>query len=268
MKSKYVKLNVILAILIIFLVLYFSYLSFKYEEEKEGFAKKVKKLIKKATKPMLKKMTSQINKIETKMKKTMEKSIKKATKPIMKIIGKIEKIFKKALAVITKQLKAITKIVTKVIKGIKSGIVDPLINAFKYIGLMFAQLGLMIKEFFVQFSRIPTCVISYITWTVIKVKDLVIKSIIVPISVKILKKIFGRFLPSFIKDNIKKILMWFINMQFYLLSLIGTFFGINKVFYDPGCFSFDKNLKKYIDRMKKNLKKSGNSFSKFGKFKF
>ena len=99
-------------------------------------------------------------------------------------------------------------------------------------------------------------------------KEQVIMAIIFPIIQKILKKIFGRFYPATIVGYFIKFLNWFINFHFYILSLIGSFFGITDLFYKEKCFNFTGNFKKRIDNMKKHLIDAGNSFTQFGKFDF
>ena len=84
----------------------------------------------------------------------------------------------------------------------------------------------------------------------------------------ILKKIFGRFYPATIVGHFIKFLNWFVNFHFYILSLIGSFFGITDLFYKEKCFNFTGNFKKRIDNMKKHLIDAGNSFTQFGKFDF
>jgi len=255
-----IKLNIILSIIIVFLVIYFTYLNYVNEKNtiKEGnIGRKIRKSVQSAVKPVENKLMSQMDAIEKKMQGQVKVAIDKSTKPITSV-----------LKIITNQLNTVTKIVTNVIKGIKSGVVTPLVNVFKYIGLMFSQLGLLIFDFLLQIAQIPTCLISYIIWIIMTLKEQVIMAIIFPIIQKILKKIFGRFYPATIVGYFIKFLNWFINFYFYTLSLIGSFFGITDLFYKEKCFNFTGNFKKRIDNMKKHLIDAGNSFTQFGKFNF
>ena len=260
MKSPNTKLNIILSVIIVFLVIYFTYLNYENEKKtiKEGnIGRRIRNTVRSTVRPIEKKIMSQMDAVEKNMQKQMKTAIDKSTKPIRSV-----------LKIITNQLKAVTKVVTNVIKGIKSGVVTPLVNVFKYIGLMFSQLGLLIFDFLLQIAQIPTCLISYITWIFITLKDQVIMTIVLPIIQKILKKIFGRFYPATIIGYFIKFLNWFINFHFYILSLIGSFFGITDLFYKEKCFNFTGNFKKRIDNMKKHLIDAGNSFTQFGKFNF
>lgn len=288
MKSSNIKLNIILSIVIILILIYFLYINYSHSTFVDGFkrrkmkvkpksiaksttktvanttktaaktaAKSASKLsgpIKKAVNSVKKQLMSQIKTVEKNMQKQMKTAIKQSTKPI---IGAIKKI-----------VKQINSILQKIIKGIKSGVVTPLVNVFKYIGLMFSQLGLLIFDFLLQIAKIPTCLISYIIWIIMTLKEQVIMAIIFPIIQKILKKIFGRFYPATIVGYFIKFLNWFINFHFYILSLIGSFFGITDLFYKEKCFNFTGNFKKRIDNMKKHLINAGNSFTQFGKFDF
>ena len=257
MKSQNIKLNMILSVIIIVLVIYFTYL--KYENEKniikEGnIGRKIKKAV---TKQVAKQVTKIIKPIEKTLKNQVKVAITQSTKPIKKTISGVKNIIKK-----------ITRLVANIIKGLKNGIVKPIKDAFKYIGLMFAQIGLLIFDFLQQIVQIPTCLISYIIWIVIKLKDEVIQTIILPIIKKILKKIFGRFYPETIVNYFLKFMNWFIDFHFYILSSIGSFFGINNLFYKEKCFNFTGKFKKKIKNMEKHLKKAGSSFKDFGKMGF
>jgi hypothetical protein len=260
MKSSNIKLNIILSIIIVFLVIYFTFLNYVNEKNtiKEGnIGRKIRNSVKSAVKPVENKLMSQMDAIEKKMQGQVKVAIDKSTKPITSV-----------LKIITSQLNAVTKVVTNAIKGIKSGVVTPLVNVFKYIGLMFSQLGLLIFDFLLQIAQIPNCLISYIIWIIMTLKEQVIMAIIFPIIQKILKKIFGRFYPATIVGYFIKFLNWFVNFYFYILSLIGSFFGITDLFYKEKCFNFTGNFKKRIDNMKKHLIDAGNSFTQFGKFDF
>jgi hypothetical protein len=260
MKSQNIKLNIILSVIIVLLVIYFTYLNYENGKKtiKEGnIGRKIKRTVQSAVKPVENKLMSQMDAVEKNMQKQMKSAIDKSTKPITSV-----------LKIITNQLNAVTKVVTNVIKGIKSGVVTPLVNVFKYIGLMFSQLGLLIFDFLLQIAQIPTCLISYIIWIIMTLKDQIIMTIVLPIIQKILKKIFGRFYPATIVGYFIKFLNWLINFHFYILSLFGSFFGITDLFYKEKCFNFTGNFKKRIDNMKKHLIDAGNSFTQFGKFDF
>jgi phage-related protein len=235
--------------------------------------------IEKAVNSVKKQLMSEIKNVENRMQESMESSIKQTTQPINSSIGAIEnkigtienkfgKMFSGIVSKINNIVKQINSILQKIIKGIKSGVVTPLVNVFKYIGLMFSQLGLLIFDFLLQIAQIPTCLISYIIWIIMTLKEQVIMAIIFPIIQKILNKIFGRFYPATIVGYFIKFLNWFINFHFYILSLIGSFFGITDLFYKEKCFNFTGNFKKRIDNMKKHLIDAGNSFTQFGKFDF
>lgn len=281
MKSKHNSLNISLTIVIIIILIYFFYINYSHSTLIDGFKRRRMKIKKPSIKPKsIAKATSNVAKSTTKTAvNTSKNTAKTVAKSASKLSGPIKKAIKKAikkstkpitsvLKIITNQLKAITKVVTNVIKGIKSGVVTPLVNVFKYIGLMFSQLGLLIFDFLLQIAQIPTCLISYIIWIIMTLKEQVIMAIIFPIIQKILKKIFGRFYPATIVGYFIKFLNWFINFHFYILSSIGSFFGITDLFYKEKCFNFTGNFKKRIDNMKKHLIDAGNSFTQFGKFDF
>ena len=260
MISQNCKLNMILSLIIIIIVIYFIYLNYQYEKNtiKEGnIGKRIRKTVNRSVKPIKKNFKRQINQLERRMNNNIKSTVKQATKPITNSITSI-----------TNRLTSITDIITNVIKGIKSGVVTPLVNAFKYIGLMFSQLGLLIFDFLLQIAQIPICLISYITWIFITLKDQVVETIILPIIQKILKTIFGRFYPETLVSYFMQFLNWFINIHFYILSVIGTLLGVNKIFYKEKCFDFTKNFKKRINNMKKHLNDAGNSFTEFGQFDF
>lgn len=255
MKLRDTHLNIVLSVIIILLVTYFSYINFNYEKENEtlregNIGRKIRKTVKKATKPVKKQLTYQMKKIEKKMKRNMQKAIKKSTKPIIKIID-----------VILKQLKSI-------INGIKSGIVTPLVNVFKNIGLMFAELGLLIFDFLLKIAEAPMCLISYIIWVINTVRVQIFTGVIFPIIKMIIKKIMGRFYPETIIGLLIKFLSWYINFPFYIISMMASFLGVKEFFYKDKCFNFTEMFKKRIDNMRKHLVKSGNSFTQFGKFNF
>jgi len=281
MKSKYNSLNISLTIVITIILIYFFYINYSHSNFIDGFKRRRMKIKKPSIKPKsIAKATSNVAKSTTKTAvNTSKNTAKTVAKSASKLSGPIKKAIKKAidqstkpitsvLKIITNQLKAVTKVVTNLIKGIKSGVVTPLVNVFKYIGLMFSQLGLLIFDFLLQIAQIPTCLISYIIWIIMTLKEQVIMAIIFPIIQKILKKIFGRFYPATIIGYFIKFLNWFINFHFYILSLIGSFFGITDLFYKEKCFNFTGNFKKRIDNMKKHLIDAGNSFTQFGKFDF
>jgi hypothetical protein len=256
MNSKNVKLNFILSVIIVFLVIYFTYLNYVIEKNniKEGnIGRRIRNTVKNAVKPVEKELLSKINKLE----KKMENKVNSSVKPI-----------KKSITNVSSKLSSISDIVNNIIKGIKNGVVTPLITVFKHIGLMFSQLGLLIFDFLLQIAQIPICLISYITWIFVTLKDQVITTIVLPIIQKIFKKIFGRFYPETIVSYFIKFLNWLINFHFYILSLFGSLLGINEIFYKEKCFNFTGNFKKRIDKMKKHLIDAGNSFTQFGKFKF
>lgn len=267
MKSQNTKLNIILSVIIIFLVFYFTYLNYENEKNtiKEGnIGRKIRKTVDKTVKPIERNLLTQINQLENRMNNRLNSTIQQTTKPITNTIN----IMKDSIGKITKQLQSITSMITNVINGIKSGVVTPIVNVFKYIGLMFSQLGLLIFDFLLQIAQIPTCLISYMIWITMTLKDQIIMKILLPIIQKVLKKIFGRFYPATIVNYFIKFLDWFISAHFYVLSSIGSFFGINDLFYKDKCFNFTGNFKKRIDNMKKHLIDAGNSFTKFGKFDF
>lgn len=270
MKSKNNSLNISLTIVIIIILIYFFYINYSHSTLIDGFKRRRMKVKKPSIKPKsIAKATSNVAKSTT---KTVAKSASKLSGPIKKAIktaiDKSTKPITSVLKIITNQLNAITKILTNVMKGIKSGVVTPLVNVFKYIGLMFSQLGLLIFDFLLQIAQIPTCLISYIIWIIMTLKEQIIMAIIFPIIQKLLKKVFGRFYPATIVGYFIKFLNWFINFYFYILSLIGSFFGISDLFYKEKCFNFTGNFKKRIDNMKKQLIDAGNSFTQFGKFDF
>lgn len=249
MKLSNTKLNIILSVIIVLLVIYFTYLNYENEKNtiKEGnIGRKIRNTVNRIVRPIEKKLLGQMLRI-----------IQQALSPITGAIKSI-----------TKQLTSITDIVTDVIDGLKSGIVTPVVDAFENIGLMFSQIGLLIFDFLLKIAQIPNCLISYITWIFITLKDQFIMTIFLPIIQKILKKIFGRFYPATIVGYFIKFLDWLINFNFYILSLFGSFLGINEIFYKEKCFNFTGNFKKRIDKMKKHLNDAGNSFAKFGDFKF
>ena len=223
MKMQNVKLNIILSLIIIFLVIYFIYLNNKLIKSsiKEGnIGRRIRNTVKNAVKPIEKKIIGQ-----------MQGAIQQAISPITR-----------AISTITNQLSSITGIVTSVIDGIKSGVVTPLVSVFRNIGLMFAEIGLLISDFLLEIAKIPSCLISYITWIVVKLKDQIIMTIVFPIIQRILKKIFGRFYPATIVGYFIKFLDWFINLNFYILSLVASVLGIKQMFYNDKCFNFTGNL--------------------------
>lgn len=276
MNSKHGSLNISFTFTIFILLIYFFYLNFSHLTLIDGFKKRKVNLkktvsktatnttktaansasklsgpIKKAVSSVKKELMSEIKKLENRMQGSVKKSIQKTTKPIKSSIG-----------VIKNKMETITNTLGKMLKSI----VTPIIQVFKHVGLMFSQLGLLVFDFLLQISQIPTCLISYITWILITLKDQVIITIVLPIIQKILKKIFGRFYPTTIVSYFIKFLNWLVNFHFYILSLFGSLLGINEIFYKDKCFSFTGNFKKRIDNIKKNLVNAANSFTQFGKF--
>jgi DNA repair exonuclease SbcCD ATPase subunit len=284
MKSKYINLNVTLTIIIILVVFYIYHLTiYDNNKVKEGnIGRKIRKTVNKVIKPVKKTLISQINKVEKKLNNTVKKSIKpietqinqveeklkktvkKTTKPL---IVKIESITTKLNSVIQK-VSSLSNIVTNVINGLKNGIVTPLLNVFKYISLMFSELGLIVFDFLSQIAQAPSCLISYIVWIITTLKEQIILKIILPSFKKIFKTILGRFYPSTVIELFIKFLNWYINVHFYILSFIGSLLGINNVFYKDKCFNFSSNFKKRINNIKEHLKNSNESFLKFGNFNF
>jgi hypothetical protein len=284
MKLKYINLNITLTVIIIFVVIYIYYLTiYDNNKVKEGsIGRQVRNTVNKAIKPVKNTLISQINQVETKLNNTvnnsikpiktqitqveenLNKTVKNTTKPL---IAKIESITTKLNSVI-KNVSSLTNIVQNVIKGLKNGIVSPLLNVFKHISLMFSELGLIVFDFLSQIAQAPSCLISYLVWIITTLKDQIILNIILPTIKKIFQSALGRFYPSTVVGLFIKFLNWYINIHFYLLSLIGSLFGINNVFYKDTCFNFSGNFKKRINNIKEHLNNSKNSFLKFGKFDF
>jgi len=260
MKSSNTKLNIILSVIIVFLVIYFTYLNYENEKNtiKEGnIGRRIRNTVRSAVRPIENNIMSQMNQLESRMENTVNTTVQQTTRPIKNIIKSVQS-----------TLSSITDLISNIISGIRSGLVIPIVGVFTHIGLMFSQIGLLICDFLLQIAQIPTCLISYITWIFIKLKDQIIQTIILPIIQKILKKIFGRFYPETIVNYFIKLLNWLINFHFYILSAIGSLLGINEIFYKEKCFNFTGNFKKRIDKMKKHLIDAGNSFADFGNFNF
>lgn len=266
MNTNYININILLTCIIIILVIYFLHLNSQLNQEGiKGLKKKIRNIVKSATNPIKTQLLGQIKKIskktEKKMKKVVEKVVKKSTKPLIGTIKKIENSVDKIKDTVMKQL-------TKVIDGMKTGIVNPLLGAFKYIGLMFAEIGLLLGDFFVKVAEIPMCVLSYIVWVIRVVKDELIKKVVFPMIKKIFSKIFGRFYPETIVNYFVKFVNWYINLHFYVLSQISTFLGLNSIFAREECFNFTMNISKRTRNMRSHLIDAGNSFADFGKFNF
>lgn len=243
-RNRYENLNLSLCIIIITLVIYFTYLNREYEVQ-EGFKGFVRREMKKAKKIITKSVLGQVMKV-----------IKKALKPITGAIKAIQNSMKK-----------ITAKIASIAKSIKKGIVDPILIAFKNIALIFVQLGLMVADIFIQIAKLPACVISYVVWVIKNISIQIVKSIIFPMVNGIFKKMFGSFYPKSLMDFYFKFLIKFVDAIFYIFSIIGSMTGLDKVFANKVCFQLDDKLKDRVKKIRNLAINSGKSFGNFGKFK-
>ena len=252
-------------------MIYFLYLhNSNYQEGNIG--RRMNRSINRVKTTLKKNTTGQVSKMEKKIMKKMKQMIKKSTQPLEKATEKLDDkidnvgrtIKKSVQSAINDVMNAMRNMTNKIINGIKKGVVTPIINVSKTATNIFVQFGLAIADIFTKIAQIPSCMISYITYIFITLRDQFMELLFRPIT----KRILGKVFPDYVAIGVIRFIDNVIDMVDYVIVYILDFFNLTSIFTNDKCFDLPHTLKQRFSFATDLVKEMKKVFSNFGKIKF